>query len=224
MDASCWTLIPKGPKDLQAWAQEKLETDKRTVTNFPSFLKPLDGGKKQSAMAAGTANEGNVLDALPAFLNRRADCGMKMGSRPKEMGLIAQQNKQHLATSMDGLSTDLEVRANTEDGGTWTSPVAASVEVETIVSKDSMKEMEKAIAAVDTTGGGVMHCTFGDQTFKKIMSNTGCRVQVLHHATVAQPQTMSCLLLPMLERLGSVFWWKCQSEATRCAKHFLTSK
>lgn len=60
------------------------------------------------------------------------------------------------------------------------------VELKTPGGHVSRKNAEAVAAEVDATGNMIILCSFGDDVFKKVTSNSGCRVQMIHHSTMLQ--------------------------------------
>ena len=122
----------------------------------------------------GTANEQNILEGLPSFLEGSAVIQIK--ESPIETGLIARQGKRHFVTSVDGISPQDSVTLL--DGEPSTCGIAHEL-LKTFTTSETIAAAEQA-AGDDK----IWKCIFGDKIFKRVIHTTGYSSQVLHHAMI----------------------------------------
>jgi hypothetical protein len=161
---------------------KKTEFEKFLCT---TYLKPVDKSSKSAgAMETGSHNEQNIIHDLRRFLE--GSNVIELASDPIEFGLVARKSKPFLATSVDGLAVDASIFVDTGDRVKATVKATVALEFKTLSSRKTIDDFKTALAEVNPESKDVLQCQFGDDTFKKVVSNTGYRVQVLHHAMVLE--------------------------------------
>jgi hypothetical protein len=143
-----------------------------------TWLQPVNkASKAAAAMETGSHNEQNIIRDLRKFLE--GSNVIEFASDPIEFGLVAQDSKQFLATSVDGLAVDARIFRDTGDCMNAT----VALEFKTLSSQKRINDLRNVLANVPSNKH-VLRCQFGDETFKILVHEAGYRVQVLHHATV----------------------------------------
>lgn len=149
-----------------------------------AFMKPLKKASEvQVCSEQGKADERPALEALQPHLDSRSQNLVKLSSELEETGSIERKDKPFSVTSPDGIAYKAVIEIHPDK-----EPIEwdAFVELKTPGGHLSRKNAQAVAAEVDAMGDRVIFCSFGDQVFKKIVSNSGCRVQMIHHSAVLQ--------------------------------------
>ena len=146
-----------------------------------SFLKPIN--KSDSKVAKAMEEGTHVVKAIKSFVEEKSGGNLLLEDDPAEVGLVERSDKCYLVTSPDGICHKAKINI-----GGVESTMDVFVEIKSPSASDTKEDANKRTSSVDRIGSGFVHCTFGDETFKKIVAHTGYRMQNLHHSTVLQLQ------------------------------------
>jgi hypothetical protein len=153
-----------------------------------SFLQPLPQDDR-SAHRFGSLNEERVRSAIQAIVSKLGWVLVDMF----ECGLLRNKWKEYLATSLDGwliikydLSEELSSSKSdiSDDEGTLMERRHYNCGLE-IKTPSSKKILQNQVRQGIELYGTFSHCEFGSSAFKQLVYKPEYRVQVFHHALVA---------------------------------------